>query len=154
MKFGTEKYANMLIMKKDGKETIEGIELPNQGRVRTFGGGKEENYTQLGILEADTIKQIEIKVNIKTEYLRRTRKFIEIKFRSKNLIKRINTWAIFFEIHLPAFLKWTRKEHIYDHETRKLIYKDFRLMYDIDSLRVPRKEGRKASNENCVKVTI
>ena len=39
------------------KETrkTEGIELPNQEKIRTIGG--KENYKYLGILEADTVKQ-------------------------------------------------------------------------------------------------
>ena len=36
----------------------EGIELPNQDTFRKFEG--KENYKYLGILEADTIKQVEI----------------------------------------------------------------------------------------------
>ena len=36
------------------RQTMEGIELPNQERIRTF--GEKENYKYLGILEVDTIK--------------------------------------------------------------------------------------------------
>ena len=32
-------------------------ELPNQGKIRTL--GEKETYKYLGILEADTIKQVE-----------------------------------------------------------------------------------------------
>ena len=41
----------------------EGIELPNQEKIRTF--REKEMYKYLGILEADTIKQTEIKEKIK-----------------------------------------------------------------------------------------
>ena len=37
----------------------EGIELPNQEKTKTF--GEKETYKYLGILEADTIKQEEMK---------------------------------------------------------------------------------------------
>ena len=41
------------------RETTEGKELPNQERIRTF--GKKDNNKYLRILEADTIKQAEMK---------------------------------------------------------------------------------------------
>ena len=37
---------------------MEGIELPNQERIKTF--GEKENYKYLEILETDTTKQIEM----------------------------------------------------------------------------------------------
>ena len=51
MEFCIEKYA-ILIMKSGKRETIEGIELPNQ--EGTF--WEKENHKYLGILEADIIK--------------------------------------------------------------------------------------------------
>ena len=36
-----------------------GIELPNQGKIKTL--GEKETYKYLGILEADAIKKVEIK---------------------------------------------------------------------------------------------
>ena len=45
---------------KSGKwQMTEWTELPNQGKIRTF--GEKETYKYLGILEADTIKQVEMK---------------------------------------------------------------------------------------------
>ena len=40
---------------------MEGMELPNQEKIRTF--GEKETYKYFGILEADTIKQGEMKEN-------------------------------------------------------------------------------------------
>ena len=68
------------------------MELPNQDKIRTLAGN--ENYIYFGIFEADTIKQEEMKDKIQKEYLRRTRKQLEIKLSSRNLIKGINTWAV------------------------------------------------------------
>ena len=48
MKFGIEKCAR-LIMNCGKKETTEGIEMPNQERIRTL--REKENYRYLGILE-------------------------------------------------------------------------------------------------------
>ena len=61
MEFGIEKCA-MPIMKSGKRETMERIELPNQKKER-----KKENYKYLGILEADTIKQVEMKEKIRKE---------------------------------------------------------------------------------------
>ena len=66
----------------------EGIEQSNQDKIRTH--GEKENYKYLGILEADNIKQVEIKEKIKKEYPRRMRKLLETKLYSRNLIKGIN----------------------------------------------------------------
>ena len=53
-----------------------------------------ETYKYLGILEADTIKQVQMKDMIQKEYIRRTGKLLETKLSSRNLIKGINTWAV------------------------------------------------------------
>ena len=68
MEFGIEKFA-MLVMKSSKLHRTEGVELPNQVVIRTF--AEKDTYKYLGILEADTIKQVEMKEKIKKEYLRR-----------------------------------------------------------------------------------
>ena len=62
MKFGIEKCA-MLIMKSGKRYMTDGMELPNHEKIRT----REENetYKYLGILEADTIKQVQMKDTIR-----------------------------------------------------------------------------------------
>ena len=91
MEFGIEKCA-MLVMKSDKRHLTDGMELPNQDKIRTL--GEKETYKYLGSLEADTIKQKEMKDKIQKVYLKRTRKLLETKLSSRNLIKRINTWAV------------------------------------------------------------
>ena len=83
MEFGIEKCA--LLVMKSGKHLTDGIELPNQDKIRTLAENK--TYKYLGILEADTIKQVETKNKIQKEYPRRTRKLLETKLSSRNLIK-------------------------------------------------------------------
>ena len=58
MEFSIEKCA-MLIMRSGKRQITEGIEMPNQERIRMLGG--KETYKCLGILETDTIKQVEMK---------------------------------------------------------------------------------------------
>ena len=88
MKYGIGKYA-MLIMKSGKRHFTDGMELPNQEKIRTL--GEKETNKYLGILEADTIKQEEMKEKIKKEYFTTTTKLFKIKRFSRNLIKGINT---------------------------------------------------------------
>ena len=78
MEFGIEKYA-MQIMRSRKRQMTEEIELPNPGNIRTLW----ETYKYLWILEADAIKQVEMKEKNKKEYLRRTRKLLENKLYGK-----------------------------------------------------------------------
>ena len=89
------------------------MEQPDQDKIRTL--GENETYKYLGILEADTIKQVEMKDKIQKEYCRRTRNLLVTKFLSRNFIKGINNLAI-------SFLKWSRDElKQIDQRTRKLM---------------------------------
>ena len=88
MEFGIEKCA-MLVMKSCKRHLTDRIELPNKDKIKSL--AENETYKYLGILEADTIKQAEMKEKIQKEYLRRTRKLLETKLNSRNLIKGINT---------------------------------------------------------------
>ena len=119
MEFGIEK-CTMLVMKSGKRHMTDGMELPNQDKFRTL--GENETYKYLGILEADTIKQVEMKEKIQKEYLRRTRKLLETKLSSKNLIKGINIWAVPPVGYSGPFLKWTRDElKQMDQRIRKLM---------------------------------
>ena len=58
MEFGIEKCA-LLVMKRGKRHITDGIEQPNQEKIRTL--AENETYKYLRILEADTIKQVEMK---------------------------------------------------------------------------------------------
>ena len=88
MEFGIEKCA-MFVMKSGKRHMTDRMELPNHDRIRTL--EEKETYKYLGILEADTIKQVQMKDTIRKEYLRRTRKLLETELSNRNLIKGINT---------------------------------------------------------------
>ena len=107
MEFGIEKCA-LLVMKSGKRRITDGIELPNQDNIRTLAENETGKY--IGILEADTIKQVEMKNKIQKEYLRRTRKLLETKLSGRNLMKGINTWAVSLGRCSGPFLKWTRDE--------------------------------------------
>ena len=91
MEFGIEK-CTLLVMKSGKRHMTDGIELPNQDKIITL--GENETYIYLGILEADVIKQVQMKDKIQKEYLRKTRKLLETKLSVRNLIKGINAWAV------------------------------------------------------------
>ena len=114
------------------------MELPSQNKIRTL--GEKGTYNYLGILEADTIKQVEMKDKIKEKYLRRTRKLFKVKLSHKNLVKGINNWAVLLVRYSGTFVKWTREERIQmDRKTRNpmTMHKVLHPRYDV----VSRKEG-------------
>ena len=102
MEFGIEKCA-MLVMKSGKRHTTDGIELPNQDKIRTL--GENNAYKYLGILEADTIKQVQMKDKIHKEYLKRTRKLLETKLSRRNPMKGINIWTVPHVRYSGPFLK-------------------------------------------------
>ena len=99
------------------RHLTDGMELPNQDKIKTL--WEKETYEYLEILEADTIKQVVMKEKIKKENLRRTRKLLETKLYSRNLIKGINIWAVLLVRYSGPFLKWTREEKTNGPENKK-----------------------------------
>ena len=153
MEFGIERFA-ILVMKSSKRHMTGGMELPNHDKIRTL--EENETYKYLGILEADTIKQVEMKDKIRKEYLRRTRKLLERKLSS---IKGINTGAVPLVRYLRSFLKRTRDElKQMDQRTRKLMtmHKALHPRDDVDRLYVSRKEGGRGldSIEDSVDASI
>ena len=61
MEFGIDK-CTMLVIKSRKQLMTEGIELPNREKIRTL--REKETYKYMGILEADTIKQMEMRGTI------------------------------------------------------------------------------------------
>ena len=156
MEFGIEKCAKLV--RKSGKQHVtDGMELPNQDKIRTL--GENETYTYLGILEADTIKQVEMKEKIQKEYPRRTRGLLETKLSTRNLIKEKNTLTVPLVRYFGPFLKWTRDElKQMDQRIRKLMtmHKALHPRDDNDRIYVSRKEGGRglASIEDSVDASI
>ena len=72
MEFGKEKCA-MQVMKSDNQHLTDGIEVPNQDKIKTH--RDEETYKYIGIWEVDTIKQEEMKEKIKENTSRKLETF-------------------------------------------------------------------------------
>ena len=156
MEFGRVKCA-VLVMKSGKRHLTDRMEQPNQDKIRTL--GENETYKYLGILEADTIKQVEMKDKIQKEYLRRTKKLLETKLSSWNLIKGTNTWAVPLFRYSGHFLKLTRDElKQMDQRTRErmTMHKALHPRDDVDRLYVSRKEGGRGlvSIEDSVDTSI
>ena len=133
------------------------MELPNKDKIKML--AENETYKYLGILEADTIKQAEMKEKIQKEYLRRTRKLLKTKLNHRNLIKGIKTWAVPLIRYSGPFLKWTRDElKQTDQRTKKIMtmHKALHPRDDVDRLYVSRKEGGRGltSIEDSVDASI
>ena len=156
MVFGIEKCA-MLVMRSGKRHLTDGMELPNQDKIKTL--AENETYKYLGILEVDTIKQVEMKDKIQKEYLRRTRKLLETKLNSRNLIKGISTWAVPLIRYSGPFLKWTRDELKQMNQRKRKLMTMHTALHprdDVDRLYVSIKEGRSGltSIEDSVEASI
>ena len=147
MKYSIEISA-IQVMKSGKRYLTDGIELPNQDKIRTL--GENETYKYLYILEADTIKQVKKKEKLKKEYPWRTRKLLETNLSSRNIIKGINIWTE------SLFLKWTREElKQMDQRTRKLMTSQRRLWQTI----CIKKGGKKRTSQYwrqrwCINATV
>ena len=98
------------------------IELTNQDKIRTL--RENDAFKYLGIWEAETIKQVQMKDEIQKEYLRETRKLHETKLSYRNFIKGIHTWAVPLVRYSGHFLNWTKDElKQIAQRTRKLMHK-------------------------------
>ena len=96
-------------MKSGKRHLADGMDQPNQDKIRKV--GEKETYKNLGILEADTIKRVEMKEKkIKKESFRRTRILLVTKLYSRSHIQEIDTWGVPLVRYSGPFLKWTREE--------------------------------------------
>ena len=84
MEFSIEKCA-MLVMKIGKRHLAGGMELLSQDNIITL--GEKKTYKYLGNLEADIIKQVEMKDKIKKEYLRITKSYSKQNYLAETLSK-------------------------------------------------------------------
>ena len=107
----------------------------------------------MGILEANAIKQVEMKWKLKKEYLWRTNKLLETKLYCRNLIKRIKIRTVLIVRHSGSFSKWTREElQQMDRRTRKQMTMHSRE--DVDRRCAKKRRKRLTSIEDIVDASI
>ncbi|XP_067950319.1 uncharacterized protein [Watersipora subatra] len=107
MELGLDKCATITMIK--GKLTGRGsIMLPNETEIHEL--EDNESYKYLGAMEADDIKQSEMKAKIKKEYIHRLMKALKLKLTAGNLITAINTWAVSLYRYGAGIIQWTKVE--------------------------------------------
>ena len=141
MQFGISKCA-MLILKRGKKFRSEGIKLPDGQMIKSV--EDDEAYKYLGILQADTIKNKEMKDIISKEYFRRIRKILKSKLNGGNTICALNSRAVSLIRYGAGIIQWTKEEiRVMDRKTRKLLttYRSMHPQADVDRLYMKRKDG-------------
>ena len=91
MEFGIEK-CGILVMKKGKYAKSDGIKLPNEKEIQEI--DLEKGYKYVGVLEADVIKDKDMKEKIEKEYVRRVGKILKSKLNGMNSISAINSRAV------------------------------------------------------------
>ena len=105
MEFGIEKCA-MLVMKSGKRHLTTGMKLLNQDKIKTL--GEKETYKYLGILEANTIKQVEMKEKIKENQKATQDKTIQQKPYQRNKYPWCNGYRRKKWTRRNEFKSWTR----------------------------------------------
>ena len=152
MEFGMDKCA-VLVM-KDGKQVAsEGVELPSGDVMKDV---DEEGYKYLGVLQAEKVKNREMKEKVRNEYLRRVKLLAKSELYAGNLVKGINAWAIGVVRYSAGILDWTKEDlRQMDVKTRKTLTfcGAFHKRGSVGRLYLKRKEGGKGliSVEDCVR---
>ena len=106
MQFGIKK-CGVLIMERGKVVRIDDIRLPDGQDMKDI---DEVDYTYLGILETDKIKDKEIKGNFSKEYLRCLRLILTSKLNGSNKIMAVNTWEVSAMRYAAGILKWNTYE--------------------------------------------
>ena len=87
LNIGMDFVLEKCVVRSRKRQITEGIELPNQERIRMF--VDKEILKYLGILKPNTIKQVQMKEKVRKWNFRRTRKLLETKACHRYLIKGI-----------------------------------------------------------------
>ena len=152
MEFGIKK-SEILTIKRGKTVKSEGIKLPDGEVMKQVG---QEEYTYLGIIELDKIKETEMKEKITKEYKRRQRLILKPKLNGRNKVTAVKTWAVAIFKYGAGIIQWKGSElKDLDRESRKTMtmYGGLHPKSDVDRLYVKRKEGGRdlISMERCIR---
>ena len=141
-------------MKSGKKQMTAGVEPPNQNARR-------KGHLQIlrGIRNWHHHTDWNERKNLKREYLKRTRNWLETKLCSRNLVKGIDTCAVPLATYSGTFLEWTKEElKQMEQRTRKLMtmIKTLHPWNDVKTQYVSGREGgrRLVSIEDSVDASI
>ena len=135
------KKCGIAIMKRGKLVESEDINLGNRESIKAI---DLEAYKYLGILEADKIKENEMKEMFSKEYLRRTKLIMRSKLNGRNKIMAVNIWAVSLMRYGAGILGWNTNElQKLDRKTRKImtINKDLHSRSDVARIYVSRRRG-------------
>ena len=90
MEFGLRK-CGVLIMKREKVVESEGISTPDEKTMKNI---EEGGYKYLGILDANGVKDEEMKGQIKKKYIGRVKNILKSKLNGGNIILVINSRAV------------------------------------------------------------
>ena len=114
MDFGTKKCGVACV--KTGKlSKTEGLRLLS-GKIITE--VNEEGYRYLGIIELDKIKEQEMELQFRAEYMRRLKLIMKSKLHGRNKIKATNTWAVSLLRYGAGMIEWIKEDLQKDRKTR------------------------------------
>ena len=128
-------------MKRGKVVKSERVSMPNGKMMKNI---EEGGYKYLGILEADGVKNEEMKDQIKKEYIRRVRNILKSKLNGGNIILAISSRAVSIVRYGVGIISSTKmKLEELDWRTRKLmtIYGAHHPKADVDRLYLQRCEG-------------
>ena len=94
-------------MERGNVTGTDGIRLPSGEHMKDI---DETGYTYLGILEADKIKEKEMKETFSKEYLRRLRLILKLQPNGRNKIMAVNTWVVSVIRYGAGIMKWNTDE--------------------------------------------
>ena len=141
MELGIDK-CGILVMKRGRYKKSEEIKLPNDQEMKEI--NVDNRYKYLGILEADGIRDKEMKEKIRKEYARCVRQVLKSKLNGVNTFSAKNSRAVAVVRYSAGVGHW-RKDKLQeiDRKTRKLltIYRIYHPQSDKDRLYVKRKKG-------------
>ena len=81
-----------------------------------------DGYNYLGVLQLDSIRNREMKKNVKSEYIGRGEKLLKSQLNGENVIAGMNDWAVGIVRHGAGVLDWAKEElKSIDIKTRKLM---------------------------------
>ena len=155
MEFGLSK-CEVLIMKTGKLVKTEGKSMHNGKVIKNI---EEGGYKYLGILEADSIKQEEMKGQIKKESTRSVKNILKSKLNGWNIISTINSKSVSIVKSGAVIICCTKmKLEELDRKTRKLVTMEGaqQPIAAIDGLYLQRCDGGGGliGQEDCVQVEV
>ena len=153
MQFGIKK-CGVLTIERGKVIRTDGIRLPDGQHMKDI---DEIDYTYLGILETDKIKEKEMKEKFSREYLRRLRLILRSKLNGRNKIMAVNTWVASVMRYGAGILRWNTDElKSLDRRNRKFMTMHGALhpKSDIDGVYLCREMGGRGliSCEGCIRM--